>query len=189
MIGFCTLGAVFLVVTGAEALYADLGHFGRGPIRFAWLSVVLPALTLNYLGQGALVLADPKAIENPFFLLYPGLGAAADGAAGDRRDRDRQPGRHHRRLFADPAGDPARPAAAARNPPHLGSAVRPNLHAARQYAAADRRAAAGRAVPLVERACLRLRHRGDRHDGGDRDDGLRRHLAGLELARMRRRPR
>jgi KUP system potassium uptake protein len=71
IVGFFTLGAVFLVVTGSEALYADLGHFGRGPIRFAWLVVVLPALTINYLGQGALVLADPKAIENPFFLLYP----------------------------------------------------------------------------------------------------------------------
>ncbi len=71
IVGFYTLGAVFLVVTGAEALYADLGHFGRGPIRFAWLVVVLPALTINYLGQGALVLADPKSIENPFFLLYP----------------------------------------------------------------------------------------------------------------------
>jgi KUP system potassium uptake protein len=71
LIGFYTLGAVFLVVTGSEALYADLGHFGRGPIRFAWLVVVLPALVINYLGQGALVLADPKSIENPFFLLYP----------------------------------------------------------------------------------------------------------------------
>jgi KUP system potassium uptake protein len=71
LIGLATLGAVFLVVTGAEALYADLGHFGHGPIRMAWLVVVLPALTINYLGQGALVLADPKAIENPFFLLYP----------------------------------------------------------------------------------------------------------------------
>jgi KUP system potassium uptake protein len=71
LVAFFTLGAVFLVVTGAEALYADLGHFGRAPIRFAWLVVVLPALTLNYLGQGALVLANPKAIENPFFLLYP----------------------------------------------------------------------------------------------------------------------
>ena len=70
-IGLLTLGAVFLVVTGAEALYADLGHFGRGPIRAAWLTVCLPALTLNYLGQGALLLADPTAIENPFFLLYP----------------------------------------------------------------------------------------------------------------------
>ncbi len=72
IIGFFTLGAVFLVVTGSEALYADLGHFGRGPIRFAWLVVVLPALVVNYLGQGALVLSNPKAIENPFFLLYPG---------------------------------------------------------------------------------------------------------------------
>ena len=71
IIGFYTLGAVFLVVTGAEALYADLGHFGRVPIRFAWLIVVLPALVLNYLGQGALVLANPKSVENPFFLLYP----------------------------------------------------------------------------------------------------------------------
>jgi KUP system potassium uptake protein len=71
IIGFYTLGAVFLVVTGAEALYADLGHFGRGPIRFAWLVVVLPALLINYLGQGALVLGNPKSIDNPFFLLYP----------------------------------------------------------------------------------------------------------------------
>jgi KUP system potassium uptake protein len=71
LIGFLTLGAVFLVVTGAEALYADLGHFGRRPIQTAWLVVALPALMLNYLGQGALVLANPKTIENPFFLLYP----------------------------------------------------------------------------------------------------------------------
>jgi KUP system potassium uptake protein len=70
-IGLVTLGAVFLAVTGAEALYADLGHFGKKPIQTAWLVLVLPALALNYLGQGALVLADPKAIENPFFLLYP----------------------------------------------------------------------------------------------------------------------
>ena len=71
MIGLLTIGAVFLVVTGAEALYADLGHFGARPIRLAWLAFVLPALTLNYLGQGALLLTDPKAVTNPFFLLYP----------------------------------------------------------------------------------------------------------------------
>ena len=71
IIGLATLGAVFLAVTGSEALYADLGHFGRVPIRTAWLTVVLPALTLNYLGQGALLLANPQAIKNPFFLLYP----------------------------------------------------------------------------------------------------------------------
>jgi KUP system potassium uptake protein len=71
MIGLVALGAVFLAVTGAEALYADLGHFGRKPIQAAWLGLVLPSLALNYLGQGALVLADPKALESPFFLLFP----------------------------------------------------------------------------------------------------------------------
>jgi KUP system potassium uptake protein len=71
VIGLITLGAVFLAVTGAEALYADLGHFGKKPIQTAWFVLVLPALAINYLGQGALVLANPKAIENPFFLLYP----------------------------------------------------------------------------------------------------------------------
>jgi KUP system potassium uptake protein len=72
VIGLVTLGAVFLAVTGAEALYADLGHFGRAPIQTAWLGLVFPSLGLNYLGQGALLLGNPKAIENPFFLLYPG---------------------------------------------------------------------------------------------------------------------
>lgn len=69
--GLVVLGAVFLTVTGAEALYADLGHFGRKPISTAWFSLVFPALALNYLGQGALVLSRPEAVENPFFLLYP----------------------------------------------------------------------------------------------------------------------
>ena len=68
---FGTLGSVFLVLTGAEALYADMGHFGRKPIRAAWFSLVLPALFLNYLGQGALVLRNPAAAHNPFYLLAP----------------------------------------------------------------------------------------------------------------------
>jgi KUP system potassium uptake protein len=71
MIGFVTLGAVFLAVTGAEALYADLGHFGKRPIQTAWLAIVLPSLALNYMGQGALVIGDPKGLENPFFLMFP----------------------------------------------------------------------------------------------------------------------
>jgi KUP system potassium uptake protein len=70
-IGLATLGLVFLVVTGAEALYADLGHFGRKSIQTAWFGLVLPALLLNYFGQGAKVLADPTAIENPFYRLVP----------------------------------------------------------------------------------------------------------------------
>jgi KUP system potassium uptake protein len=68
---FIAMGAVVLAITGAEALYADMGHFGRPPIRRAWFAVVFPALTLNYLGQGALILNDPTATENPFFLLVP----------------------------------------------------------------------------------------------------------------------
>ena len=71
VIGLAVMGLVFLVATGAEALYADLGHFGRKPIQMAWLFIVQPALILNYFGQGALLLANPAAIENPFYRLYP----------------------------------------------------------------------------------------------------------------------
>ena len=70
-VAFLVLGAVFLAVTGAEALYADLGHFGRKPIITAWIALVMPALILNYLGQGALVLSNPAAIDDPFFRLVP----------------------------------------------------------------------------------------------------------------------
>ena len=70
-IGLVVLGSVFLAVTGAEALYADMGHFGRAPIQAAWIGVVFPALTLNYLGQAALILKTPEALENPFFLMAP----------------------------------------------------------------------------------------------------------------------
>jgi KUP system potassium uptake protein len=73
-VGFVVLGSVFLAVTGAEALYADMGHFGRRPIQVAWLIIVLPALICNYLGQGALIISNPKAVENPFYLLAPGWG-------------------------------------------------------------------------------------------------------------------
>jgi KUP system potassium uptake protein len=69
---FVVLGAVVLAVTGAEALYADMGHFGKGPVRIAWFSLVAPALVLNYFGQGALLIAQPDAVENPFYLLLPG---------------------------------------------------------------------------------------------------------------------
>jgi KUP system potassium uptake protein len=70
-LGFLAMGGVFLALTGAEALYADMGHFGREPIRLAWFGLALPALMLNYFGQGALLLSDPKAIQNPFYLLAP----------------------------------------------------------------------------------------------------------------------
>ena len=68
---FLVLGAVVLAVTGAEALYTDMGHFGKGPVRIAWFSLVAPALVLNYFGQGALIMAQPEAVKNPFYLLFP----------------------------------------------------------------------------------------------------------------------
>ena len=71
MIGFLVLGSVFLAVTGAEALYADMGHFGCRPIQIAWIVLILPSLVLNYLGQGALIISNPEAVENPFFLAAP----------------------------------------------------------------------------------------------------------------------
>src|SRR5207237_4691078 len=72
--GFFMLGAVFLAVTGAETLYADMGHFGRNALRTAWLGLVFPALLLNYFGQGALLLGDPGALDHPFYRLAPEWG-------------------------------------------------------------------------------------------------------------------
>ena len=186
IVALYTLGAVFLVVTGAEALYADLGHFGRGPIRFAWLVVVLPALLINYLGQGALVLADPKAIENPFFLLFPewallpmvALATAATVIASQAVIT----GAYSLTQQAIQLG--LLPRLEIRHTSEV--AVRADLHAAGEHAAADRRPAAGGAVPLVERARLRLRHRRHRHHGGHRHDGDRRDLARVALAADRR---
>ena len=68
---FIILGAVVLCVTGGEALYADMGHFGKQPIRMAWFAIVMPSLALNYFGQGALLLQNPDAVKNPFFLMAP----------------------------------------------------------------------------------------------------------------------
>ena len=155
-IGFATLGAVFLAVTGCETLYADLGHFGKGPIQTAWLSVALPALTLNYFGQGALLLATPDAIENPFYLLYPewallpmvGLATAATVIASQAD------------LLAHQPGGAARSPAAAPHPAHLGNPSRPDLHSTRQRHAPGRRALPCGAVRIVKRAGFRLWHRG-----------------------------
>ena len=72
--GFLTLGGVVLAVTGAEALYADRGHFGAAPIRRTWFGIVFPAVLLSYLGQSALILAHPRTVTNPFYLLVPSAG-------------------------------------------------------------------------------------------------------------------
>ena len=111
-VGLLVLGSVFLAVTGAEALYADMGHFGRQPIRAAWIFFVFPALVLNYLGQGAFVLSHPEALSDPFYMMVPEyllfplvvLAAFATIIASQAV--------YHRRFLADPAGDPAWPPAA-----------------------------------------------------------------------------
>ncbi len=104
---FVVLGAVLLAFTGAEALYADMGHFGKAPIRIAWFGLVFPALTLNYFGQGALLIAQPDALDNPFYLLAPdwalyplvALATAATVIASQATISGD--------LFAHQAGDPA----------------------------------------------------------------------------------
>ena len=86
------LGAVLLAFTGAEALYADMGHFGKRPIRIGWFALVLPALVLNYFGQGALLIANPAAIDNPFYLAFPGWALYPMVVARHRGHRHRLAG-------------------------------------------------------------------------------------------------
>ena len=133
--GVAVLGAVFLVVTGGEALYADMGHFGKRPIRVAWFVLVLPALLLNYFGQGALLLADPAAAANPFYLLAPAWAPPAAGRPRHAGGDHRLAGAHLRRLLAHPPGDAARLLSAARHRAHLVARDRPDLRAAGELGA------------------------------------------------------
>ena len=119
--GFVLLGAVVLAVTGAEALYADMGHFGRRPIRLAWLCFVFPALLLNYFGQGALLLPKPERDRQSVLPAGAGLGVAADGRARLGRDGDRLAGGDLGRVLDDAPGGAARLSAALRDPPYLGA--------------------------------------------------------------------
>ena len=98
------LGAVFLVVTGSEALYADMGHFGPAPIRLAWFACAFPCLMLNYLGQGALVLRDPSQAAQSFYNLAPEWGRIPHDPARHGGDGDCLSGGHIRGVLADPAG-------------------------------------------------------------------------------------
>ena len=139
--GFVLLGAVVLAVTGAEALYADMGHFGRGPIRRAWLRFVFPALLLNYFGQGALLLAHPEASPEPVLSAGARLGRPAAGRARLDRDGDRLAGGDLRRVLADPPGGAARLPAAHACAAHLRARDRPGLCAGDQQHAAGRGAA------------------------------------------------
>ncbi len=163
-IAFFSLAAIVLAVTGAEALYADMGHFGRKAITYGWLGLVLPACTLSYFGQGALVLADESQVSAPFFLLTPEWARIPDGAAGDGGDGDRIAGGDHRSVLGGVAGGPARLPAAAAHRAHVGLDDRPDLRAVDQRAADGLGADPRLRVPQLGRAGVRVRH------GGDRDD-------------------
>ena len=99
-LALAVIGGAFLAVTGGEAFYADMGHFGPFPIRIAWFGVALPALTLNYFGQGGLLLTEPGAIDNPFYQLAPEWSHYGLVVLATVGDRDRLAGDHLRRLFA-----------------------------------------------------------------------------------------
>ncbi len=162
---FAILGAAFLAVTGGEAMYADMGHFGRVPIRLAWFGIALPGLVLNYFGQAALLITDPSAIDHPVLPARAGLGALPAGRLCRGRDRHRLAGDHLRRLFADAAGDPARLPAAHAHPPHHQPCDGADLRAAGELAA--RGGDAGRRDRLRHVGCAgrRLWHRGVAADG------------------------
>ena len=181
LIGFVTLGAVFLAVTGAEALYADLGHFGKRPIQTAWLFIVLPSLALNYLGQGALVIADPKAVENPFFLMFPDWAlipmVALATVATVIASQAVITGAYSLTQQAIQLGLLPRFEIRHTSESQFGQIYIPRVNMLLFIAVMLLVAA----VPLVECAGLGLRHLGDRHHGGHGHDGVRRGLEGLEV--------
>ena len=133
---FFALGAVVLCITGAEALYADMGHFGKRPIRWSWFGLVLPALVLNYFGQGALLMRQSAAGRESVLSDGALVAADPDDRAGHRRRRDRVAGGHFRRVLGDARGDPARLSAAHGSAPHLARNARADLSAVDQPHAA-----------------------------------------------------
>ena len=143
------IGGAFLAVTGGEAFYADMGHFGPIPIRIAWFGVALPALTLNYFGQGGLLLAEPnspEAADSPFWRACPTMVALSACRSGDSRDRDRLAVDHFRRLFHDAAGDQSRLSAAHEGRSYRRSRDRPDLRL-RQLGACRRHARGRHLIP------------------------------------------
>ena len=160
---FFSLAAVVLAVTGAEALYADMGHFGRAPITRVWLILVFPACILNYMGLGALILGHPASISSPFFLLAPGwarlpmvfLAAVATVIASQAVITG---------AFSVASHGLARLPSAAAHRVYLGRADRPDLRPVDQLAAPGHRPHARRHVQELSRAGLRVRRGRDRHD-------------------------
>ena len=151
---FVVLGAVLLAFTGAEALYADMGHFGKAPIRIAWFGLVFPALMLNYFGQGALLIANPDAVDEPVLSARARLGALSDGRTRDGGDGDRVAGDDLGHLLAHQAGDPARLPAAHERHADLREGARADLHPRRELGPARRDRRGDRRVRLLDAGSL-----------------------------------
>ena len=144
--GFLVLGSVFLVITGGEALYADMGHFGKVPIQVAWFTVVLPSLLLNYFGQGALLLEHPDAIENPFYRMAPSWALLSDRHHCDHGDRYCLASVDYGRFFADHASHPTELFAAPTGRTYLTGRTGTDLYSRHQLVVDD----------FLYCACLRL---------------------------------
>ena len=185
--GFLVLGAVVLAVTGAEALYADMGHFGKRPIRLAWFGLVFPALLLNYFGQGAIVLRDPSTATNPFFLLAPQLAPMAARCHRDDRRGDRVAGTDLGCVLTHATECAAGLLTTCDDRAHVALAGRADLHSRDQQRVDGRLSATRRRVPQFDSPGRSVRHRRDRYDGDHVDSVLRRCALTMELvARARR---
>ena len=183
--GVAVMGAVFLVVTGGEALYADMGHFGKQPIRVAWFSLVLPALLHQLLRARRAAADDTGRRREPVLPARARMGGAAAGGARHGRRDHRIAGADLGRVLAHAPGDSARLLPAPRHRPHLVRRDRPGLCAAGQLGADDQHDGHRHRVRVVECAGRRLRHRRHADDGDHRGAAARgRHRAvGLAAAR------
>ena len=179
--GFLVLGGVFLCVTGAEALYADMGHFGARPIRLAWSALVFPSLVLNYAGQAALVLEGAPTANNIFYRAVSAGNARATGAACDDRHDHRKSVDYHRRLLDDAAGDPARMDAALAHRTDVRTRIWSNLRRRRQLAIDARDARPDDRFWQVGQSGGGLRHSGLGHDADDYGASLHRDAGDLAL--------
>ena len=163
-VALAILGGVFLAMTGGEALYADMGHFGKRPVRVAWFSMVWPALVLNYFGQGAMILERPAAAHLPLYQLVPARVLPLMVAARDAGHDHCLAGDDHRRVFRHAPVHPARSAAALRITADLGARAQPDLRTGGELVRADRGVPVRARFPHFGRAGRRLWRSGRRND-------------------------
>ena len=145
---FLMLGRVFLCVTGAEVLYADMGHFGARPIRLAWSILVFPSLVVNYAGQAELVVAGAPTADNLFYRLCPSA-LLIRLVILDGRHHHREPIHHHWRLFGDPTGHPVRLAPSPADHPNIRRGLRADLRRHGQLGSDDRNRPSRYCLPQI----------------------------------------